>query len=180
MKKLILVALSGMLFTCTYHSGPQGPVTPISYPAPTHRNPKSIGILRRMAIMPIDVQPLKGQNDLKAEWMKTAIRCEEECAAYLKKAKGYDVVLARNAISAWQEMLCVEDGRCSIPEIYRVWHDEPRRDRTLSMVRNIGQAMNVDGLIVMRIKERRLWNAFDGILNIFLMLIITLKKRWRI
>jgi len=169
MKKLILVALSGMLFTCTYHSGPERPVTPISYPAPTHRNPNSIGILRRMAIMPIDVQPLTGQNNLEAEWIKTAMRCEEECAAYLRKAKGYEIVLARNSKSGWQEILCLEDGCCGIRQIYQAWRDAARRDRTLSMIRDIGHAMNVDGLIVMRIKEKRLWNAFDGIMNIFLM-----------
>lgn len=169
MKKLVLAALSLMLFACTYHSGPERPVTPTSYSRPTHRNPNSIGILRRMAIMPIDIEPLTGPHNMEADWIKTATSCEQECAAHLKQAKGYDIVLARDSKSGWQEMLCVEDGYCSISEIYQAWRSGPQKDSTLSMIQKIGHAMNVDGLIVMRIKEKRLWNAFDGILNIFLM-----------
>lgn len=37
------------------------------------------------------------------------------------------------------------------------------------MVQEIGRVMKVDGLVVIRYKERRQWNAFDGILNIALM-----------
>ncbi|MGD9365652.1 MAG: hypothetical protein PVH87_08155 [Desulfobacteraceae bacterium] len=165
MMLFILVLLSA----CTYHAGPDGPVTPVSYPMPPHRNADSIGILRRLAIMPMDIIPLSGPNSSEPDLTRRAVNYETECANYLSSVKGYEVVLARNVENDWRQWLSAEDGYGSDREAYRKWRSGAEQERTRSVVGKIGRAMQVDGIIVMRMKERKPWNAFDGILNIALM-----------
>lgn len=168
-----------LLCACTYHAGPDGPVTPVSYPKPPHRNADSIGILRRLAIMPMDLIPLSDPKSPGADLTQKALNYETGCANYLSSVKGYEVVLARNFENDWRQWLSAEDGYGGYREAYRKWRSGNEQERTRSMVGNIGRAMQVDGIIVIRMKERKPWNAFDGIMNIALMnipLVVLMRK----
>lgn len=165
----MILFVSILLSACTYHAGPDGPVTPVSYPMPPHRQADSIGILRRLAIMPMDIIPLSDPKPPEADLTQRAIHYETECANYLSSKKGYEVVLARNFENEWRQWLSAEDGDGGYREVYRKWRSGAEKERTRSVVGKIGHAMQVDGIIVLRMKERKPWNAFDGVMNIALM-----------
>ncbi len=172
MRNLLLILLIFIICGCRYHSQTDEPVTPVTYEAPQYRSDSSIGNLRRMALMPIEITSYKGKYDSKKEQLTAARSYEDECANYLASNKGYEIVVLRDTGERCQSGLVENVEYICNKELYEKWKRTTKKKKTVTTIREIGRAINVDSILVIWIKERRInegnW-GWIGCLNVFLM-----------
>ncbi len=157
---------------CRYHSQTDEPVTPLTYEAPKYRSASSIGNLRRLAMMPIDIKSYKGKYDSAKDQLTAALSYEDECANFLTDEKGYEIVVLRDLDENCRNGL-LENVKCICnKELYQKWKTTTEKKKTATTIQEIGRALNVDGILVIWIKERRIHEGkwgWRGVLNIALM-----------
>ena len=87
----------------------------------------------------------------------------------MNNKKGYEIVVVRNEDGRWRSVLFEGAGFNHIQELYQKWNKEKVEKHTTSIIQKIGGALNVDGVLVIRIKERKPWGTIDTLLNLTLM-----------
>ena len=143
----------------------------MTYEAPLVRRADSVGKLRRLALMPLEIIN-KGKYDSPKDQVAAAQSYEDICANFLTRDKGYEIARVRDADGKWQNDLLDKSENSSIQELYREWHKEKAEKHTASVIQKIGRALNVDGVLVVRITERKMSLAEGGLwacLNIALL-----------
>jgi hypothetical protein len=172
MRTLFLILLSLMIHGCTYHWQSKDPITPVTYKDSPYRAADSVGKLRRLALMPVEIKSYAAkyayEKEQEAAQEAAALSYEDACARLLSEKKGYEIVVVMDADGKWQSSLFENSGYNNIQDLYQKWHKETAEKHTTSVIQNIGRALNVDGVLVIRIKERKPWGVTEGTLNIAL------------
>jgi hypothetical protein len=169
MRNLFFVLLSVTICSCTYHSQSKNPVVPISYEATQYRKANSVGNLRRLAVMPIEIKPYKGKYSCAKDQEAATLNYENAYTKFLNEKKGYEIVAVRDSEEKWRSEL-LSDSKCSnIKELCQKWHKDIEEGNTVSVIKKIGRTLNVDGVLVVHIKERKPWGVTEGLLNIALL-----------
>jgi hypothetical protein len=169
MKNIFFVLLSLTICGCTYHSQSKDPIAPVTYKATPYRSADSVGKLRRLVLMPVKIKSYKGKYVSVKDQEAAALSYEDACANFLTEKKGYEIVVVRDTDGKWRRGLFEDSGYDNIQDLYQKWHEEKAEKHTASVIQKIGGALNVDGVLVIRIKERKPWGGIEGILNIALM-----------
>jgi len=164
-----MIILLMMIYSCSYNEQFKDTITPVTYQDTPHRSADSIGKLRRLLIMPVEVLSYKGRY-LSRDSLETAeIKYEKACVQFLTEKKGYNIITLRGADGKLKTDLLKDLDDKKILTTYKTWRRESPGKQSAEIIQNIGNIMSVDGVLVVWIKERRPWNAIDGILNIALM-----------
>jgi hypothetical protein len=169
MKNVFFVLVFLTICGCTYHSQSKDPITPVTYKATSCRSPESVGKLRRLVLMPVEIRSYKGRYVSVKDQEAAAQSYEDACAHFLTEQKGYEVVVVRDTDGKWRSGLLTNSGHENIQDLYQKWHKEKGEKHTRSVIQQIGGALNVDGVLVIRIKERKPWGVTKGLMNIALM-----------
>jgi len=168
-RHLFFVFLFVTIVGCTYHSESKEPVAPVTYEGTQYRKASSVGHLRRLAIMPVEIKPYKGKYSSTKDQEAAELSYENACIKFLTEKKGYEIVAVRDAEEKWRSELLSDSRYSSIRDLYQKWHQEIGKGDATSVIQKIGRALNADGVLVVRLKERKPWGGLDGILNIALM-----------
>lgn len=169
MRNIFFVLLSLTICNCTYHYQSQDPLTPVTYETPLYRSADSVGILRRLALLPMEIKSYKGgkyeaANDQEA----AALIYEGACANFLTEKKGYEIVVVRDADKKWRSELLKNSGYDNIQDLYQEWRQGTAEKHTAMVIQKLGRALNVDGVLVIWVKQEKPWGLTEGILNIVL------------
>jgi hypothetical protein len=166
MKKIVLLVFL-LLSGCSYHWQSESQITPISYDAPSHRRATSIGKLRRLVLMPVELEACEGKHDS----IRKKARISEYtrfCESLLTAERGYEVLVVSDGADTATEPL-QNSAYITVPQnLFEDWSREPVKEHSSSLVQKIGTRLNVDGLVVIWIKERKPWNYIDGLINLAL------------
>lgn len=169
MKSLYAIIILLALLGCTYRWQSDDPVSPITYKDASLRKASSVGKLRRLALMPIELKPYRGQYPSSKQKQDAAVHYQDICAAYLTKEKGYEVIVLRGYRN---ESTVPDKGQLNDLEIekaYHKWSNTDNEKYAASMIKDIGRTLNVDGILVIKVKESKPWGAIEGLMNIALM-----------
>ncbi len=169
MKKLFFLWLSFTIGGCSYHTPSKGPVTPFTYKETPYRSAESVGNLRRLALMPIEIESQKRGEGSAENEAAAAASYEDACVTFLTEKKGYEIVVFRQADGALQEGVLADSGYSNIQEFSRKMREGAEDARRAELIHRIDAALHVDGLLVVRIKERKPWGTAEGLLNIALL-----------
>lgn len=161
---LFVLAVCG----CTYHWQSRDPVNPATYRAASYRSADSVGRLRRLALMPVELKSYEGKYKTAQDRASAARVHQEDCARFLADEKGYEVVVVTDADGKWPAELFAGAGQDETGDLSRRWGEEGAGDHTPSVVQRIGSALAVDGVLVVEIKEPKPWGIAEGLLNIAL------------
>ncbi len=154
MRNLFLVLLVLTMCGCTYHSQTDEPVTSVTYELPQYRSASSVGNLRRLALMPIELASYKGKYDSEKDQLTAALSYENACASFLTDKKGYEIVVLRDVDEKCRNGL-LEDVECICnQDLYQKWKKTTAKKKTASAIQEIGRALNVDGILVIWDKGR--------------------------
>lgn|GEM_PF-1129924 len=169
MRNLFIVLLSVTICSCTYHTQSKDPVAPVTYEATQYREANSVGNLRRLAVMPVELKPYKGKYSCEKDQEAAALNYENACIKFLTEKKGYEIVVVRDSEEKWRSELLSDARYSSIKDLCQMWHKEIAKGNTVSVIQKIGRALNVDGVLVVQIKERKPWGVADALLNLALL-----------
>lgn len=155
----ILIINALLLFGCSYHWQTQENVPTRSYEETVFLSNDSIGRLRRLAFVPIELNTYrtkeKGYKSFNLN--KFSLSLEKDVKNYLEKSKGYEVIAISDNQELWDSRLASR------------WENSSRKDIKEKVIQEIGALLNVDGVLVITAKELEPWDAADGIMNIFMM-----------
>ena len=169
MRNLIFVLLILTFHGCTYHSQSEDPKTPVTYQETPYRSSDSIGLLRRLAIMPLVHEPYKGKYTSLEDQEIAAQRFQKACADYLVDKKGYEILVIKDFKGEWVSNNIESFEYDNLNDAYLQWHEESSGKHSAQLIRKVGKSLNVDGVVVVWVKERDGWGVIDGLLNITLM-----------
>ncbi len=162
MRNLLLVLLVLTMCGCTYHSQTDEPVTSMTYELPQYRSESSIGNLRRLALMPIELTSYKGKYDSEKDQLTAALNNEDACANFLTDKKGYEIVVLRDVDEKCRNGLLEKVECICNQELYQKWKKTRAKEKTASAIQEIGRALNVDGILVIWDKGRRAEEDLEG------------------
>ncbi len=169
MRYLALALLVVTVCGCTYHWQSGDPVSPATYKAGAHRSADSVGRLRRLAVMPVELKSYEGKYATAQDRAAAARGHQEDCARFLTDEKGYEVVIVADGDGKWTAGLFAEGGQGEeMEDLYKRWREETADGHTPSVVQRIGGALRVDGVVVVEIKEPKPWGVAEGLLNLAL------------
>lgn len=157
----VILLLAVTLTACTYHSQTTEPVIPATYQQTSLRPPESVGHLRRLILLPVEIIPYEGQFSSPQEQDSAALSYENACTRFLSHDKGYEVLQLRESDGRWRD--------AATKELYRQWDKTPKGTETTSTAQAIGAMLNADGVLLIRVKLQKPWGFGKGILNIALM-----------
>jgi hypothetical protein len=169
MKKLFLVFFLATMCGCTYHFQSREPVTAASYKAPSYPDPDSVGRLRRLVLMPVEIKSYEGRHDSPKDQTDTALRYESACYGYLTDKKGYDVVRTRDDNGIWNSGMLSTSGYGGIEALNARWREARTGEEKASIIREISRAFGADGVITIQIRELKPWGFAEALLNIAFM-----------
>jgi hypothetical protein len=168
-KSILSALLIALMCGCTYSWQSKEQTTPVTYEAARVRSSTSLGNLRRLAVMPLEIKNYDRTKDNPDDSQRTVERkYEEACAEYLIDKKGYEIVLIGDAAGKWPKDLSANAGP-EIEDLEQRWRQLDAPEENPSMIQDVGHVFNVDGVLLLRVKDRKAWNALDGILNIALL-----------
>jgi hypothetical protein len=145
MRALTLLMLA-MLFGCSTEWRTGEPVKPSTYEAAAFRSASSVGRLSRLVVMTVQFH-LEAEDNERSQpsWLERRDRLGRELQSsitnYLATQKGYEV----RAI------------------------DAPAPDSDAAVLREAGQRLGVDGVVVVERWIMKPWSTAQGILNVFLL-----------
>jgi hypothetical protein len=166
MRKIFCVLLFLSICGCTYHWQSRDPITPMTYHAAPYRSADSVGKLRRLAMMPVELKSYSGKYDSEEDHEAAVLRHEEACERFLTERKGYEIVVVRDKEGKWPSGVFESSEYENTQDLYQRWRAETAEKHTESVIKKIGSALNVDGVLVVRIKEPKPWGIIEGLLNI--------------
>jgi len=175
MRYVLFFLIIPVLCGCTYHFESEEPKNPVSYQQTPYRSKKSIGLLRRLVIMPIVHEPYKDEYKSITDQKAAAQKFQDECVKYLSNDKGYELIVINDLEGKWIKSNLETNDReggkekADINHLYQLWHSEKAGKHSEQVIKKISDELNVDGVVVIRVKEVTAWNALEGILNIALM-----------
>lgn len=154
---------------CTYHSQSSDPVSPVTYESTPYRSEESIGKLRRLAVMPIEMNSYEGRYDSLADRYEDAERLQAEAARYLAERKGYDVVVVEYAEDGWTSKVSQQLQGEESEALHDAWSNEPADGHRASTIQELGRILAVDAVLAIMVEEKEPWGVADGLLNIALL-----------
>lgn len=162
---ILLLTIGG----CTYSSQSEDERTPKTYQRTQYREASSIGHLRRLALMPIQIEKYEGKNTYEENPEIELLKYEHFCAQYLTVTKGYQIEVVRVSEDKWKNTVLEKLDLPNVQELYKKWNEEEADSHTKIIIQQIGGTLKVDGILVIRISEHMLWNPVLSLLNVFLM-----------
>ena len=142
MKYLPLLATALALSACVDVSQTNEPGRPITYSVPDYRNNRSVGNLRRLAVLPFAFELRHGDLEQARAYAATA---SSLLAEYLENDKGYAVVAVHATGGGWTADSVHDPALGSA--LQTTW-DAARTDaQRADAVRRIGRALDVDGVV---------------------------------
>jgi hypothetical protein len=156
--KTFLAACAAVLLlqSCASEWRGGAPVQPVTYDLPAHRSERSVGNLRRLAIVPILVTPIgtwgTPRTGTSEEVAAFASGFAAGAAAYLSTEKGYDVVVVEGEGRIWRPEVFKHPEHGSIAELQSAWEVAGTAGNAEDVARRLGRALGVDGLLVMSIE----------------------------
>lgn len=169
MKNVSLILVFLMISGCTYDFTIKEAVTPVTYNSTIERASNSIGRLRRLALMPITLETYEGRYSSKKDYEDSVQYYTRECARYLHIDKGYSVIVVSEPDGTWKRSMFIYRESHKVTEWSHQWSQELEESHSASIVNEIGLALHADGLLVVKIAERKPWSAAGGLLNIALL-----------
>lgn len=172
MRNLFFILLSLIICGCSYNWQSDDPISPVTYEATSYRSANSVGKLRRLVLMPLEMKSYEGKYASEKDQEAGVLRFEDACASLLTEKKGYDIIIVREADGKWQSDLFEDPRYDTIQDLYQKWHNESAAKHSEEVIQEIGRALDVDGLLVVRINERKTteeWNVGELLLDIALM-----------
>lgn len=153
---LVIALLPGC---ATEWRSPHGTV-PTTYPLPAYRVDRSVGNLRRLAVLP----PRLDCPGAFALWTQSS-RMEggacESCSALADK--GYEILRVGDAAGAWRAEAVVAPEFGPIEELERAWAATDDDEARAQVVQRLGRALEVDGIVAVWAQEPRCEKATGGI-----------------
>jgi hypothetical protein len=142
-----------LLAGCATEWRAEKPVRPMTYDLPGYRAERSVGNLRRLAIMPaqmkrvglwgLPVAAAPGESPLSGKGLS------DGAAAYLAEQKGYETIPVEGDGGVWRPEILARPEHGSVEELKAVW-DAARTDSEVeAAVRRIGRALDADGIVAM-------------------------------
>jgi len=169
MRGISLILAFFTMFGCTREWRSNDAVTPITYTAELHRSANSLGRLRHLALMPFSIEfgkdTFSSHNDEEA----AAENLQAACTDFLTKKKGYEITLVRNLEELQRDGILNDPKDDRSGDLYRKWRREAGAALTAAVIQKIGRKLNVDGVLVIHIKESRPWGIVDALLNLALL-----------
>jgi hypothetical protein len=166
-----------LLHGCASEWRTEGPAKPITYQVPAYRAERSVGNLRRLAILPPQMKRV-GHFSIPVAQEDKASRpsgqsLSRDAATFLATEKGYETILVTDAEGAWRPQLLVHSEFGSVQELAATWEVARTDSEVEAAVRRIGQAYGADGVVAlwteyMAAEEDESESVTQGLLNIFL------------
>jgi hypothetical protein len=119
--------------------------------------------------MPLVLEVYEGRYGAEEDRQAAALSYAETCRRFLTEDKGYEMVFVSDVEGKWSISPLKEPGYENLQDLHQEWHKERVDKHTASVVQRIGGVLNVDGILVVWIRERKEWGALEGILNIALL-----------
>jgi len=153
---------------CSYHSETEDPVEAISYNSNVTRKASSVGKLRRLAFLPVEVIAYKGRYQTSNDLLSAAKAYERQCLDYLTHVKGYDIVFISESDPEWANAILEKNGFKNLKKLFDSFPKSVSEKQGSTIIQVIGRNLGADGVLVVRLKEEKPW-TWHGILNIALM-----------
>jgi hypothetical protein len=153
MKRLLCVVVAAsFLYGCATEWRTDQSVTPITYRVPEYRAGRSVGNLRRLAILPVRVRRV-GTFSIVTQSERMDASLVYETASYLSEQKGYEVLPVVDRASVWRPEVIREDEFGSVDDIKKAWESSQKAEEIGEAVKKIGRALNVDGVVSIWLEE---------------------------
>jgi hypothetical protein len=136
------------------------PAKPITYEVPAYRAERSVGNLRRLAILPARMKPVGyfaiPTAEPERESRPSGMWLSRGAATYLASAKGYETVLVADDQGVWRPEALVRAEFGSVRELAAAWDAARTEQEVEAVVQRIGRALGVDGVVV-------LWSVYSAV-----------------
>ncbi len=129
------------------------PVAPITYRVPAYRTERSVGNLRRLAILPVRVRHVDVFS-LVTQSEKTDAGLTYQAVNYLSEQKGYEVVPIVDRAGEWRPEVILRSEFGSIDDIKTAWEQARSEGEIADVVKKTGRALNVDGVVLIWQEEK--------------------------
>lgn len=169
MKRGWLLAMIVAVAGCGHTARMEGPITPITYSDPGFRNSASLGKLRRLAIMPVELVPYEGQFGTPEEHAEAARKYAAACESFLSERKGYETVTVFEHEGEWTGDARLKLERQEGGDLRARWIAENTDKHSEEVIRQIGRGLGTDGVLAIRIVEWKPWNTADALRNLALL-----------
>jgi hypothetical protein len=116
--------------------------------------------------MPLEHKTYEGRYASLKDQEAALLRYQEKCAKVLTTNKGYEIVVIKDLDGKWESNDIESLENNNFKDLYQKWHEEKAGMHTAQIIQKIGYSLNVDGVLVIRVKERKPWDTFDALLNI--------------
>lgn len=138
-----LLTLS-LLPGCTSVWQSKEPVQPTTYTLPDYRRDRSVGNLRRLALLPLHYKIRRGSETLALGYVEGVTH---SIAAYLKEEKGYEIVVVAGERNAWREDIVKHPEFGTSARLAERWSAAGEDGPDQKLVTETGRALEVDGVI---------------------------------
>lgn len=173
MQRLVCASLGAvLLYGCATEWRTDQPATAVTYRVPAYRAERSVGNLRRLAILPVRVRRV-GTFSVVTHSERMEASPVYEAASYLSEQKGYQVVPVIDRAGVWRPVALLTDEFGSVDDLKEAWERARTEEEIADVVRKIGRALNVDGVVSIWLEEygggSGVEGAVWGIMNIVLL-----------
>lgn len=169
MKNKLFVLFFIITCGCSYHSESETPKKPMTYSETSYRSPNSIGLLRRLVMMPLVHEPFDGEYESSIDQKNAALKFRNACVDYLMNKKGYEIVAVEDNDGKWESEGKENLDDESLKDLYQMWLREAAGKHTQPVIQKIGRSFKADGVLVVWVKELKPWGTMAGLLNITLL-----------
>ncbi len=146
------VLVMALLPGCATEWRSQHGTVPTTYPLPAYRVDRSVGNLRRLAVLP----PRLDCVGPFALWTHSSRPEDGTCGSCSALAdKGYEILRVGDAAGAWRADAVVAPEFGSIEELERAWAAADGDETRIDVVRRLGRALQVDGIVAVWAQELR-------------------------
>jgi hypothetical protein len=133
---------------------------PTTYPLPAYRVDRSVGNLRRLAVLPPRLDCV-GAFALWTQSSRLKGGACESCSALADK--GYQILRVGDDAGAWRAEAVVAPEFGPIEELERAWAATAGDEARARVVQRLGRALQVDGIVAVWAQEPRCEKASGGI-----------------
>jgi hypothetical protein len=140
------------LFGCASEWRTDQPVKPTTYRLPAYRSERSVGNLRKLAVLPVRIRRVGTFSVVKQdERWEAAVA--HDAASYLSREKGYETVPVADENGAWRPELIGKPEHGSMEHLKETWEAARSEEDIAAAAGMIGRALGVDGVVSMWMEE---------------------------
>ena len=133
-----------IISACSYHSETEDPVQAISYTSNTTRKASSVGKLRRLAFLPVEVIAYNGRYQTPSNLLSATKAYEKQCLDYLTQVKGYDVIIIRDSDPEWAYTILKKNGFKNLKKLFDSFPKSVLEKQGSTIIQVIGRNLGTD------------------------------------